>query len=195
MRIGSGQIKYLLAKNKQTKSYKTFLAQLLGIEKIIYNAYASPIDALRIGQITEDRYYLQLCDEWLPQIKVICKDLNILVSTLDFAILENNKVQRFREVKSINFNEFIALDENTDIKKKYKDYYNQVQAQLLCSDLNEAELVFICVENYDDELAMQRVIKENEIKVYKVSKDEEVQSLIVENAKPFQVLKDYLKEE
>ncbi|MDL2211861.1 hypothetical protein LJB88_03180 [Erysipelotrichaceae bacterium OttesenSCG-928-M19] len=191
--IGSGQTKYLLSKNKESKTYKKFLSQFFGIEKVVYNAYASPIDAARIGQITEDRYYEQMDDGWFTQTKVVNKDMNVLIASLDVSKLVNGKVIDFEEVKSLFFIEFIELDEDTDIKVKFKNYYNQIQHQLLCSGLNEATLTFICVYDYNDEEAYKRVIEDKDIKKYKISRDEDVFNQIIENAKPFQLMKNYLE--
>lgn len=188
-RIGSGSVKFLLAKNKDTKSYKGFIEQFFGIKQIDYNAYFSPIHALRIGQITEDRYYEILEDDWYSQVRVVCPECKVLQASIDFAKMEKNKVTEFQEVKTINFDEFIHIDSEYNVKKKKKAYYEQIQHQLLCTGLDQCTLTFICVFDYNDETAYTRVIKPREIKQLTVKRDEVIIKKILECAEPFELLR------
>jgi hypothetical protein len=187
--IGSGDVNVLIAKNKTTKTYKGFIEKFFGITTIIYNAYASPIDHFRVGQILEDRYYEYLSDDWYTQVKTTNEDCPVLVSTLDFARLEQGKVVEFEECKTINFLDFIAIGEDYDIKKKKRPAYNQVQHQLYTSKLDFCTVVFICVYDYDDEHNRNRVIEDKDIKKFEVYRDEEVITQILEQAQPFNQFK------
>lgn len=191
MYIGSGDVPALLA-GKKTLAYKKLLRRFVSDEKPFYNAKASPIDALRTGAILEDRYFLYLEDDYYSQCKVICHDFNVLSSTLDFAKYENDKVIEFIELKTCQFDDFLKL-QNKDVdyvKKAYKNNYNQVQEQLLCTGLESAELVFLVVYEYDDDINYNRVITDDQIVKFEIKRDELVISKIIERASFFQTIKD-----
>jgi len=191
MYIGSGDIASLLA-GRNTLSFSKLLQRFVGNEKPYYNAKASPIDALRTGAILEDRYLLTLDNSFYSQYSVKSEKMDVLKATLDFAKLENNKVVHFEELKTCNFDDFLKI-QNSEldyIKKYYKNNYNQVQFQLLCSGLQIATLVFLVVYNYDDEENYERVIEEKDIVKFEVTRDEEVISKITDRAMFFQQIKD-----
>ena len=194
--IGSGDCSALLA-GKNTKTHIDLLTKFVSGLKPYYNAVASPIDALRIGQILENKYESQRGVEWYSQYKAICKEMNVLKSSLDFAKLEKGKVIDFEEMKTVNFSDylsFLSLDDEeklNHVKKSYKSNYRQVQFQLLCTGLNQATLMFVPVYSYDDEENLNRTIKESEIIRINIKRDNEVIELIKERSKPFQELKDF----
>lgn len=191
MYIGSGDTLSLLA-GKNTLAYKKLLKRFVSDEKPYYNSKASPIDALRTGSILEDRFFLYLEDDYYSQCKVICKDFDVLMSTLDFAKYENDKVVEFIELKTCQFDDFLKL-QNADleyIKKAYKNNYNQVQQQLLCSGLESATLIFLVVYEYDDEINYNRIIEDDQIVKFDIKRDELVISKIVERGSFFQTIKD-----
>lgn len=202
MYIGSGDIVKLLA-GKNTKSHQSLLSRFVSDEIPYYNAFASPIDACRTGAILEDRYYLILPDGYYPQYKVISSEMDVLTATIDFALLSSGKVIDFDELKSIYFNDFLVMQErvNADyevyisvIKKLYKTYYNQIQEQLYCSGLDEANLVFLAVYTYEDEVNYSRNIQPNEYIKFRIKRDEHVINIIKERALIFQQIKDYYKQ-
>lgn len=191
MYIGSGDTSSLLA-GKKTLAYKKLLQRFVSDEKPYYNSKASPIDALRTGAILEDRYLLFIDDDFYSQCKVVCNDFDVLLSTLDFAKYKNDKVTEFQELKTCQFDDFLKL-QNADIdyiKKKYKNNYNQVQQQLLCSGLESATLVFLIVYEYDDEINYNRDISDDQIIKFGIKRDELVISNIIERASYFQTIKD-----
>lgn len=202
MYIGSGDIVKMLA-GKNTKSHQSLLSRFVSDEIPYYNAFASPIDACRTGAILEDRYYLILPDGYYPQYKVISSEMDVLTATIDFALLNSGKVIDFDELKSIYFNDFLVMQElvNADyevyisvIKKLYKIYYNQIQEQLYCSGLDEANLVFLAVYTYEDEVNYSRNIQPNEYIKFRIKRDEHVINIIKERALIFQQIKDYYKQ-
>jgi len=191
MYIGSGDTSSLLA-GKKTLAYKKLLQRFVSDEKPYYNAKASPIDALRTGAILEDRYYLYLEDSFYSQCKIICNEFDVIVSTLDFAKYHEDKVVEFQELKTCQFDDFLKL-QNADIdyiKKAYKNNYNQVQHQLLCTGLESATLVFLVVYEYEDEINYNRIISKDQIIKFEIKRDEIVISKIIERASFFQTIKD-----
>ena len=138
--IGSGDIVNLLA-GLQTKSHQKLLKRFVSDETPNYNAKASPIDALRTGAIIEERYGLILPDDYYPQVKATCKEMDVFKCSLDFAQMKAGKIVDFEEVKSCSFTDFLNFEDFRNdeekgieyIKKKYKANYNQVQQQLLCT--------------------------------------------------------------
>ena len=193
MYIGSGDCASLLAGLK-TQAHLNLLRRFVSGEVPYYNALASPIDALRTGAILEDRFLLTLTDDYYPQYKVINKEQDVLKSSLDFARIEKGEVVDFIELKSVSFYDFLEItDEN--FKKKYKNYYNQVQFQLYCTGLESATLCFLCVYSYDDEENRARVINvEQDTKRFRIERDEKVINKIKERAVIFQQLKDLYHE-
>lgn len=196
MYIGSGDVSSLLA-GLNTQAYQKLLQRFVSNEKPNYNAKASPIDALRTGAILEERYFLTLPDEYYQQYPVVCKDMDVLKASIDFAKLDNGKVIDFDELKTCNFDDYLLLqtahsEGNLDyVKKNYKANYNQIQEQLLCSGLSEANLVFLVVYSYDDEENMNRNIKPNEFIKFRIKEDKDVMLQIVKRAEIFQKIKDY----
>lgn len=191
MYIGSGDTTSLLA-GLNTKSHAKLLQRFVSDIIPYYNAKNSPIDALRTGAILEDRYFLILPDEYYAQYKSVCEELDVLKSSIDFALLDKGEIVDFEETKTCNFNDFLIL-QNANIeyvKNKYKNNYNQVQFQLLCSGLNEASLVFIAVYSYKDEDNYIRDIKENEVVKFRVKRDELVINKIKERGLIYQQIKD-----
>lgn len=199
MYIGSGDIDDLLA-GKKTAAFRKLLKRFVSNEIPYYNAFASPIDACRIGAILEERYYKILPEGYYSQCKVISPEMDVLLAHLDFALLNGGKVVDFEEVKSVYFNDFLILQRLKNstyeeyieyIKKVYKRYYRQVQEQLYCSGLEKATLTFIAVYSYSDEENYSRDIQENEILKFQIHRDENVISEIKERASIFQTIKDF----
>lgn len=185
-KVGSGDINAIMTKNKNTFTYKKFIKKFFGIDNIVYNAENSPIDALRVGAILEKTYFSCLSLDWYEQIKVVCEQNPICVSTLDFSKLRNGKVVDFIELKTIQFSEFIKLDDESDIKKEFFKYYTQIQFQLMCTGLKKARLRFLCVYDYDDESNKNREIKDFDVKEYIVERDEIIINEIIYQIKPFE---------
>lgn len=201
--IGSGDISSLMS-GINTKTFGDLIRKFVDENKPYYNALASPIDALRTGAILESNYLRLLDDDYFIQYKVTSEKMDVFTSSLDFAKINNGFLVDFDELKSINFSDYIdiiepliLLDENQQlevIKKKFKKYYNQVQIQLFCSNLQSANLVFLSVDSYIDDENIKREIKENEYHKFRIKRDEKVIKEITEKALIFQTLKDYLKQ-
>jgi len=200
MYIGSGDVTALLS-GLQTKGHHKLLSRFVSDQKPYYNAKASPIDALRTGAIIEERYGLILPDDYYPQVKAICKNQDVLKCSLDFAKMSKGKIVDFQELKSCSFNDFLSFEKFREdhsggvnyIKKKYKNNYNQVQEQLLCTGLYSAEIVFVVVYTYDDEVNYNRDIKENEVIKFRIERDETVISKLLDRSNIFQQIKNTYK--
>lgn len=201
--IGSGDISALMI-GKSTKGYQDFIRKFVEDGKPYYNALASPIDALRTGAILEDRYLLTLPDNYYIQVKVTCIEMDVFTSSLDFAKIEKGVVSDFDELKTLSFFDFIEIIEPLRfsdekeylpvIKKTFKKYYNQVQCQLMCSGIEECNLVFLAVETYDDEENFNRVISENDYIKFRIKKDEKAISEIKKRGEIFQQIKNHFNE-
>lgn len=196
MRIGSGQTTKLLQK-RDTKGFKDLIAEFVSDKENYPDSLKSPINAFRAGAILEEVMYKYLPDEYLPQIRVKSKIYDVMTSTLDFAVIENRKVIKFKEMKSINFEDFLKLNSSKSkieyVKQKYRSYYNQVQQQLFVTDLSEAILMFIPVyDSSNDTENWNRIIEPFEIIEVNIQKDDRVQLLIEERAIFFQSLKNYI---
>lgn len=190
MYIGSGDCASLLAGLK-TQAHLNLLRRFVSGEVPYYNALASPIDALRTGAILEDRFFLTLPDDYYPQYKVINQEQDVLKSSLDFAKLDKGEVVDFIELKSVSFYDFLEINDIDYIKKKYKNYYNQVQFQLYCTGLESATLCFLCVYSYDDnENRVREINTEMDTKRFTIERDEKVINKIKERAEIFQQLKN-----
>lgn len=190
MYIGSGDCASLLAGLK-TQAHLNLLRRFVSGEVPYYNALASPIDALRTGAILEDRFFLTLPDDYYPQYKVINEEQDVLKSSLDFAKLDKGEVVDFIELKSVSFYDFLEINDIDYIKKKYKNYYNQVQFQLYCTGLQSATLCFLCVYSYDDnENRVREINTEMDTKRFTIERDEKVIQKIRERAEIFQQLKN-----
>lgn len=195
MYIGSGDVAALLA-GKDTQTHQKLLQRFVSGEKPYYNAKASPIDALRTGAILEERYLLTLPDNFFSQWVVVSNEMDVFKCSLDFAKIEKGEVVDFDELKSIYLSDYLDMvNLNYEallkhIKKKYKNYYNQIQEQLYCTELDECNLVFLSVTSYDDEENYKRDIQPNEYMKVRIYRDEEVIEKIKERGQIFQSIKD-----
>lgn len=196
MYIGSGDVTALLS-GRGTEAHQKLLRRFVSGEVPYYNALASPIDACRTGAILEERYLLTLPDDYFAQVKVTCPDMDVFRCSLDFARIDKGKVVDFDELKSVSINDFIEINSIEDrddlleyVRKKYKHYYNQVQEQLYCTGLDEANLVFLCVYSYDDEENYSRDIRPNEVLKVRIGRDDEVIRFIKDRGRIFQQIKD-----
>ena len=195
MYIGSGDVAALLA-GKDTQTHQKLLQRFVSGEKPYYNAKASPIDALRTGAILEERYLLTLPDNFFSQWVVVSNEMDVFKCSLDFAKIEKGEVVDFDELKSIYLSDYLDMvNLNYEallkhIKKKYKNYYNQIQEQLYCTELDECNLVFLSVTSYDDEENYKRDIQPNEYMKVRIYRDEEVIEKIKERGQIFQQIKD-----
>ena len=200
--IGSGDISALMA-GVNTKTFGDLMRKFVDENKPYYNAFASPIDALRTGAILEQNYLKILTDDYFIQYKVTNEEMDVFTSSLDFAKINNGKVVDFDELKTIHFTDYITLiqplqsmderQQNEYIKKKFKKYHNQVQAQLFCSGLQSANLVFLSVDSYNDEENLMREIQENEYLKVRIIRDETTINQIKEKGNIFQTIKNHFK--
>lgn len=199
MYIGSGDIHALLS-GKETKSHISLMQRFVSGVKPTYNAYASPIDALRTGAILENRYLLTLPDNYFAQYVVISKEMDVFKCSLDFAKIEKGKLVDFDELKTLALSDYLEFIEpiKTDnnalidyVKKKHKSYYNQVQEQLYCTKLESCNLVFLSVTTYDDDYNWNRVINSNEYCKVRIFRDKKSISKIIERGLIFQQIKDF----
>lgn len=197
-KIGSGDTTALLS-TKDSVTHQSLFKKFFGIEQVHYNALASPIDALRTGAILEQRFYEHLDLSYTEQYKAYCTEMDCLVSSLDFAKVIDDELISFIELKTMKLEDFWNLKAQEDkleyIKKKYKKYYNQVQFQLYCSDLDKAEIAFLYVDSYDDDYNFSRVITKDDYFTVEIERDEKVISEIKHCAKPFQEFKNYYAED
>lgn len=197
--IGSGDVKKILM-DKSTKGYQEFLQKFVSNEKVIYNSFSSPIDALRTGAILESRYLLTLPENYYCQYKATFDEMDVFTSTIDFAQIYGGTIVDFDELKTIWLTDFLELiqplkdkcqKEQTEfLKKKFKDNYEQLQCQLMCTGFNEANLVFLSVESYDDEINKNRIIKETDYVKFRIKRDETVISKFKERGQIFQLIKN-----
>lgn len=199
MYIGSGDVHALMS-GKDTKTHASLMQRFVSGVKPYYNAKASPIDALRTGAIIEDRYLTTLPMWFIPQYVVQSKEMDVFKASLDFAEIKDGKLFDFRELKSVYLNDYIdhiqPLKGNNDllleyVKKKHKSYYNQVQEQLYCTELDSCYLVFICVNSYNDEENQRRVITDNDTTFVRILRDEKTIQRIKERGRIFQQIKDF----
>lgn len=198
--IGSGDVPNLLM-GKHTKGYQSLWQKFLADSAPYYNSYASPIDALRTGAILETNYLNYLPEGYFTQVKCNWKEFDVCVSSIDFAKIESDEVVDFDELKTIFLPDYIDIilplsDEPENIqkaqlKKLFKNNYNQIQFQLLCAGLDSANLVFLSVESYDDDVNKMRVIEESNVRKLRITRDDEVISLIRERIQIFQTVKDH----
>jgi hypothetical protein len=197
MYIGSGDVAALMA-GKETDTHAKLLRRFVSGEKPYYNAKNSPIDALRTGAILEERYDKIKTDDYYAQYVVQSTEMDVLKASIDFAKLDAGKVIDFDELKTVSFDDFLTLqslaekpDSQKEIKKRYKKYYYQIQQQLYCTGIDEANLVFLVVYSYDDEENYNRDVQPNECLVFRIHRDEEVINAIKERAQIFQQIKNY----
>lgn len=199
MYIGSGDVAALLS-GKETITHRKLLQRFVSDDIPSYNAKSSPIDQFRTGAILEDRFYAILDDSYLPQYKIEHKIFNVCKSTLDFAKIENMKATDFIELKSVFVTDYMEINMYRDtpdceylpfLKRKYKHNYEQVQYQLLCTELHEANICYLEVQTYDDEVNRTRDIQPDEYIMFRITRDDSVINSIRERLTPFQNLKDY----
>jgi len=202
--IGSGDISYLTM-SKDTKGYQDLLRRFVAEYRPYWNSFASPIDALRTGAILEINYLKHLPDGYIFQKKVEFEEMDVFVSSIDFAKIENGKVVDFDELKTIFLTDYIDLiipfkDTPEEIylpmiKKNFKKNYNQIQAQLMCAKLKAANLVFMSATTYEDDENEVREISEKDYVKFRINRDEDIISEIKEKGKFFQMIKDNFKTE
>lgn len=200
--IGSGDISDLMS-GIHTKGYQDLLRKFVDEGSPYYNALASPIDALRTGEILQSNYLLTLSDDYFIQYKATSKEMDVFTSSIDFAKINNGEIVDFDELKTIHLTDFIDIvqptselsgwDQTSAIAKTFKKYYNQIQIQMYCADIKSANLVFLSVDSYDDEENFRREIRPNEIIKFKIERNEVVIGDIKEKAKIFQTIKDHFK--
>jgi len=200
--IGSGDCAALLA-GINTKTHQDLFRKFCAEFHPRYNAVASPINALRTGALLEKRYVNTLPDDYFCQVKSTDKDMDVFTSSIDFAKINDGKIVDFDELKTIYLPDFIDIiipmsemqgsDYLNVIKKTFKHNYNQVQFQLMCSDLSECNIVFLSVESYNDEENNVRIIEEKDLRKFRIYRDEVVISQIRERGKIFQEIKNYFK--
>lgn len=199
MYIGSGDVHALMS-GKESKSHISLMQRFVSGIKPNYNAYASPIDALRTGAILENRYLLTLPDNYFTQYVVESEEMDVFKCSLDFAKIEKGILVDFDELKTIalsDYLEFIEPIKNDNnalidyIRKKHKSYYNQVQEQLYCTKLESCNLVFLSVTSYDDNYNWNRMIKPNEYCKVRIHRDKESISRIIERGLIFQQIKNF----
>lgn len=199
--IGSGDVADLFSGYK-TKSFGDLLRKFVAEDEPYYNALASPIDALRTGAILEVNYLKILSDDYFTQVKVQSKEMNVFKCSLDFAKIKDGEVIDFDEMKTMYFPGFVDLIEphrncgNVDFlkKNKFKNYYNQIQHQLYCSELESCNIVFVPVYSYNDEENIEREIKESEIVKFRIYRDEEVIAKLKQRGEMFQMIKNTINE-
>ena len=199
---GSGDIKSILM-GTDTKGYQDFLRKFVSDEKPNYNSFASPIDALRTGAILEQRYLLTLGNDYFCQWKSTYNEMDVFTSSIDFAKINDGEIVDFDELKTIWLTDYLdiiqpleqlSISEYTQVlKKKFKQNYEQIQAQLMCSGLLSANLVFLSVETYDDEINFTRNINENEYSKFRIYRDDEVIDKIKQRGQIFQTIKNNFK--
>lgn len=200
--LGSGDISALMS-GINTKAYKDLLRKFIDEDKPYYNALASPIDALRTGEILQSNYLLTLSDDYFIQYKATSKEMDVFTSSIDFAKINNGEIVDFDELKTIHLTDFIDIVQPIaesnyyldTIKSKFKKYYYQVQCQLYCAELDSANLVFLSVDSYDDEINIQREIRPNETAKFRITRNQKVITEIKDKAKIFQQIRDHFYQE
>lgn len=200
--IGSGDVKNILM-DVNTKGYQDFMRKFVSDEKPNYNAFSSPIDALRTGAILEERYLLTLENNYFCQWKETFDEMDVFTSSIDFAKIDNGEIIDFDELKTIWLTDFLDLiqplknlkkEEYTEVlKKKFKQNYEQIQCQLMCSGLESANLVFLSVDTYEDEINYNRNINENEYVKFRIFRDKTVIQKIKDKGQIFQTIKNNFK--
>lgn len=198
--IGSGDVASLMM-GRNTKGFLSLLQRFVSDEVPVYNAKNSPIDALRTGAILEERFYQTLGDDWFYQYFVQSKEMDVFKCSLDFAQIADGEVVDFIELKTLSFDDYIRniepIREDNDalveyLKKKHKAYYQQVQEQLYCTELERAHLCFLSVTSYDDEENYQRNIQPHEYTMVTIERDDTVIDEIRNRGEIFQQLKNEL---
>lgn len=202
MYIGSGDVHALIS-GKNTKSHIALMQRFVSGVKPRYNAFASPIDAVRTGAILENRYLQTLPDNYFTQYVVTSEEMDVFKCSIDFAKIEHGKLVDFDELKTLYLSDYLDFIEpikhdNSSlleyVKKKHKNYYYQVQEQLFCTSLDSCNLVFLSVTSYNDESNWNRDIMPNEFCKIRIRRDDKAISLIKERGLIFQQIKDYYHE-
>lgn len=202
MYIGSGDVHALIS-GKDTKSHIALMQRFVSGVKPRYNAFASPIDAVRTGAILENRYLQTLPDNYFTQYVVTSEEMDVFKCSIDFAKIGHGKLVDFDELKTIYLSDYLNFIEPIKhdnaslleyVKKKHKNYYYQVQEQLFCTCLDSCNLVFLSVTSYDDESNWNRDIMPNEFCKIRIRRDDKAISLIKERGLIFQQIKDYYHE-
>lgn len=199
MYIGSGDIHALMS-GKNTKSHIALMQRFVSGIKPYYNAFVSPIDALRTGAILENRYLLTLPENYFTQYVVKSNDMDVFKCSIDFAKIEKGKLIDFDELKTLYLSDYLDFIEPIKhdnkalveyVRKKHKAYYYQVQEQLYCTQLESCNLVFLSVTTYDDDTNWLRNIHPNEYCKIRISRDEKAINEIKDRGLIFQQIKDF----
>lgn len=199
MYIGSGDIHALMS-GKNTKSHIALMQRFVSGIKPYYNAFASPIDALRTGAILENRYLLTLPENYFTQYVVKSNDMDVFKCSIDFAKIEKGQLIDFDELKTLYLSDYLDFIEPIKhdnkalveyVRKKHKAYYYQVQEQLYCTQLESCNLVFLSVTTYDDDTNWRRNIHPNEYCKIRISRDEKAINEIKDRGLIFQQIKDF----
>ena len=199
MYIGSGDVHALMS-GKDTKSHIALIQRFVSCVKPYYNAFASPIDALRTGAILENRYLLTLPDNYFAQYVVRSDEMDVFKCSIDFARIDKGKLTDFDELKTLYLSDYLDFIEPIKhdnralveyVRKKHKAYYYQVQEQLFCTHLSSCNLVFLSFTTYDDETNRNRDIQPNEYCKVRIDRDEQTIEEIKKRGKIFQQIKDY----
>ena len=199
MYIGSGDVHALMS-GKNTTSHIALMQRFVSGVKPCYNAFASPIDALRTGAILENRYLLTLPDNYFSQYVVQSDEMDVFKCSIDFARIDKGKLTDFDELKTLYLSDYLDFIEPIKhdnhalveyVRKKHKAYYYQVQEQLFCTHLASCNLVFLSVTTYDDEINWRRDIHPNEYCKIRIERDEKAINEIKSRALIFQQLKDF----
>lgn len=199
MYIGSGDVHALMS-GKDTKSHIALMQRFVSGVKPCYNAFASPIDALRTGAILENRYLLTLPDNYFTQYVVRSDEMDVFKCSIDFARIDRGKLSDFDELKTLYLSDYLDFIEPIKhdnralveyVRKKHKAYYYQVQEQLFCTHLESCNLVFLSVTTYDDEENRRRDIQPNEYCKVRINRDEQAIEEIKQRGQIFQLIKDF----
>lgn len=195
MYLGSADTPALLA-DVQTKANQALLRRFVSGCTPVYNALASPIDALRTGAILEERM-AEIVEDYLPQFRVIDEEMNVFRATLDFAHLEGGEVINFIEQKTIWWEEFAELMEAKEqgreldyILKNRKHEFQQVQQQIMCTGVNFGTMRFVSVYTYDDDVNRTRDIQPYEWTDVVIRPDDKIIKAIRRRGEIFQKIKD-----
>lgn len=197
--LGSGDIPKLIS-GKQTKGYRGLWIKFIDTVPPNYNALASPINAMRTGVILETPYLNYLGDDYYPQVKHQSEAMDVFKVSIDFAKFLGGKMVDFDELKTIFITDFIDIikpmkklsqsDQQKIVKAKFRNNYYQIQGQLFATDLEEANIAFLSVENYDDEENAIRIIEDNDVVKFRIKRDKKAIDLIKERGLIFQNVKD-----
>lgn len=200
--IGSGDVVSLMS-GKDTNGFKDLMRKFLSDDKPNYNAFASPINALRTGAILEKKYLEILPDNYFCQWRETSTELDCLTVSIDFAKIESGKLVDFDELKTMHLTDFVDIiipignmppeSQKEVLKKQFKQNYNQVQSQLYASGLQSANLVFLSVETYVDEENYNRIIDDSDFIKFRIERDNEVIDKLKERLSIFQMIKDYFR--